>query len=67
MSDFLVVTGDHGYEHINLDLVRRITEDMDGNITLHFSETHQMTLNRDNSRTVMQEVNNKWAKKTNAA
>jgi hypothetical protein len=61
MADFVMIKGDHdGYEQVNLDLVRHITEDMDGNITLHFSETHRMTLNGGNSRFVMQEVNNRW-------
>jgi len=40
MADFIVLTGEHGIEYINLDLVRRITQDMDGKITLHFDSTH---------------------------
>jgi len=44
MADFMVLAGEHGYEYINLDLVRRITEDMDGNVTLHFDSTHSLKL-----------------------
>ena len=56
MVDFVVIKVEHGYELINLDMVRHITEDNDGQITLHFDLTHRMTLNRENSKLVMQEI-----------
>ena len=56
MVDFVVITSEHGFELINLDVVRHITEDVDGQITLHFDLTHRMTLNRENSRHVMHEI-----------
>jgi hypothetical protein len=57
MSNFVVITGKNGYERINLDAVRHITENMDGQITLHFDLNHRMTLDRENSRHVMIEIN----------
>jgi hypothetical protein len=56
MANFVVITGKNGYERINLDTVRHITEDKDGQATLHFDLTHRITLNREDSRHVMQEV-----------
>jgi hypothetical protein len=56
MTNFVVITGERGYERINLDAVRHITEDIDGKITLHFDLTHRMTLDRENSRHVMKEI-----------
>jgi hypothetical protein len=56
MANFLVITGEHGYERINLDAVRHITEDMEGQITVHFDLTHGMRLNGENSRHVMSEI-----------
>jgi hypothetical protein len=56
MVDFVVITSEHGFELINLDVVRHITEDVDGQITLHFDLTHRMTLNRENSTHVMHEI-----------
>lgn len=56
MVDFVVITAEHGYELINLDVVRHITENGDGEITLHFDLTHQMTLNRENSTQVMSRI-----------
>jgi hypothetical protein len=56
MADFVVITGKQTYERINLDAVRHITENMDGQITLHFDLTHRVTLNRENSRHAMNEI-----------
>ena len=57
MANFVVITGKQGYERINLDAVRQITEDMEGQMTLHFDLNHRLTLNRENSRHVMNEIN----------
>jgi hypothetical protein len=56
MANFVVITGEHGYERINLDVVRRITEDTDGQITLHFDLTHRLTLDRENSRHLLMQI-----------
>jgi hypothetical protein len=56
MVDFVVIKSEHGFELINLDVVRHITDDGDGQIILHFDLTHRMTLNRENSKHVMSEI-----------
>jgi hypothetical protein len=56
MAHFVVITGKHGYEYINLDTVRHITDDSDGKITLRFDLTHRITLEHDNSRHVIDEI-----------
>jgi hypothetical protein len=56
MADFVTIKVEHGYELINLDVVRHITENGGGEITLHFDLTHQMTLNRENSTHVMSRI-----------
>jgi len=60
-----VITGKQGYERINLDTVRHITEDMDGQITLHFDITHRVTLDRENSRHLLMQIDK--AQKAKAA
>jgi hypothetical protein len=57
MTNFVVITGQNGYERINLDTVRHITEEMNGQITLHFDLTHRLTVDRENARHVMNEIN----------
>jgi hypothetical protein len=37
-------------EHINLDLVRRITEDVNGNITLHFDSVYTIVLKGEDAQ-----------------
>jgi hypothetical protein len=63
MAYFILLTGPHGFEHINLDLVRRITEDTgDGSITLHFDCNHTRKFEGNDARTFMNEVNRHWQK-----
>ena len=63
MADFMVLAGEHGYEYINLDLVRRITEDTgDGSITLYFDCNHTRKFEGNDARTFMNEVNRHWQK-----
>lgn len=62
MANFVALSGAHGLEHINLDLVRRVTQDMDGNVILHFDLTHQIKLEGLDASRVMDEVNRCWQK-----
>jgi hypothetical protein len=67
MADFIILVGDHGYEHVNLDLVRRITEDMDGTITLHFDSTHTKVLEGQEARQFKVDFDRRWREKVDAA
>lgn len=63
MANFVLLTGPKGFEHINLDLVRRIVEDAgSGSITLHFDSTHTRKLEGNDARIFMDEVNRHWQK-----
>jgi hypothetical protein len=66
MSDFILIVGEHGYERINLALVRRITEDMDGNLTLHFDATDKVVLKGQEARQFNVDFDRHWREKVNA-
>jgi hypothetical protein len=50
-------------ETINIDLVRRTTEDMNGNLTLHFDATDRRVLTRDETYMFKAEIDRRWRKK----
>lgn len=58
MAHFAMLSGGtHGFEYINLDLVRHVTQNSEGKVTLIFDSGHQMMLDESDSRTIMDEVN----------
>ena len=64
MSDFVML----GFFHfINLDLVQEITEDMEGNITMHFGNNHTRTLGGDDARAFKNEFLKRWPRKSGQA
>jgi hypothetical protein len=67
MADFMVLVGEHGYEQINVDLVRRITEDMDGNLTLHFDATDKKVLEGQEARQFKVDFDHRWREKLRKA
>jgi len=67
MADFMVLAGEHGYEYINLDLVRRITEDMDGNVTLYFDSTHSLKLDGGEAKGFKNDFDRRWREKGKTA
>ena len=67
MSDFIILAGGHSFEHVNLDLVRRITEDMDGNITLHFDSTDKRVLQGQEAKDFKNAFDRRWREKVEAA
>lgn len=67
MANFMMFVGEHGYEQINVDLIRRITEDMDGNITLHFDTTDKRVLDGQEARQFRDEFEREWREKLKKA
>jgi hypothetical protein len=67
MANFMMFVGEHGYEQINVDLIRRITEDMDGNITLHFDTTDKRVLDGQEARQFRDEFEPEWREKLKKA
>jgi hypothetical protein len=56
MANFMVITGKNGYEYINLDLVRHITDNGKGQIQLHFDHAHRLLLGSEDSKHIMNEI-----------
>ena len=67
MANFMMFVGEHGYEQINVDLIRRITEDMDGKITLYFDTTDKRVLERQEARQFRDEFEREWREKLKKA
>ncbi|HLZ40233.1 MAG TPA: hypothetical protein VKQ11_04690 [Candidatus Sulfotelmatobacter sp.] len=58
MAHFAMLSGGtHGFEYVNLDLVRHVTQDAEGKVTLIFDSDNQMILNESDSRMIIEEVN----------
>jgi hypothetical protein len=67
MADFVLLTGPEGFEHINLDLVRRVTQDVAySRVTLYFDATDSRTLEGNDARILIEAINRRW-QKSNAA
>lgn len=57
MAHFAMLSGGtYGFEYVNLELVRHVTQDLEGKVTLIFDPDHQMTLNDADSKMIMEEV-----------
>jgi hypothetical protein len=67
MANFVLVTAAGGFDWINVDTVRRVTEDMDGNLTLHFDLTHQIKLDGAEARRFREELNRRQLRPNAAA
>jgi hypothetical protein len=67
MANFMMFAGEHGYEQINVDLIRRITEDMDGKITLYFDTTDKRVLEGQEARQFRDEFEREWREKLKKA
>ena len=67
MAHFVTISSQHGFEHINLDLVRRITQDLDGNVTLHFDYPNTRTFEGNDARKVVEVLNHNLSSTVKAA
>ena len=67
MANFMMFVDEHGYEQINLDLIRRITEDLDGKITLYFDTADKRVLEGQEARQFRDEFEREWREKLKKA
>jgi hypothetical protein len=67
MANFMKFFGEHGYEQINVDLIRGITEDMDGNNILHFDATDKRVLKGQEARQFKDDYEREWREKLKKA
>jgi hypothetical protein len=68
MANFVFVSGSGnppGY--VNIDLVRRASEGIDGALTLHFGPGDELVLHGADAMTVITEVKKHWPDRANAA
>jgi len=67
MADFIMVSDSKGVNVINLDQVRRATQDSQGRLTLEFAPDHHVNLEGAQASEVMHEINERWSKKKKPA